>query len=171
MFDVGPYTSLIQAHSAHTVAPRPEATAKKRSFRFQDVPVQPHSTLTLKKTHRMGKAILRWNTQQHVDVVWHRLPLKKFDTSLAAEVSQNIAQLPANLTIQGFAPILRNNYHMILAFPFNMCLTLPILLLRSSLVPRGLPQWEDRLSFSRTKRQSLVNSHRQSRWFNDSIRV
>ena len=171
MLDIGPDTRLIQANGAHTVATRPETAAKKRSFRFQDVPVQPHSTLAFQKTNRMRKAILRWNTQQHVDVVRHRLPLKKFDTALATEISQDIPQLTANLTIQDFTPIFRDDDHMILAFPFDMCLTLPILHLRSSLGPRGLPQWEDRLAFSRRKRQSLINSHRQSRWFNDSIRV
>ena len=69
----------------------------------------------------------------------------------------------SSISVNDLFAILRQNDHMILAFSLHMCLTFPIFH-DGPPYPLGPSSLEDRLSNLRLKRQSLFNSHQQSRW-------
>ena len=164
MLDVFSNAFLVPTDSAYAVPPRPKAPAEQSASCLQNVPVDSDCALALQKSNRVGNAVLRRNTQQHMNMVWHRFPFQKLDTPLLTQLSKYLPNSLANLPVKNFSAILRNDHHMVLAFPLHVCLTLPILHEWSSLPFQGLPR-EDHLSSQPRTWQSLVNSHRHSRWF------
>ncbi len=165
MLDVFSNTFLVPTDRADTVPSRPEASAKQSASCLQDVTVDSDRTFPFQKPNCVRNTVLRGNAQQHMNVVRHGLPFQKLDTTLLTQLSKYLPNTLANLPIKDFSAILRDDHHLVLAFPLHACLTLPILHMRSSLPFGGLPR-EDRLSFHPRIWQSLVNSHRHSRWFN-----
>ena len=162
--DVLSYTLFVPAYSAHAVASRPKAAAEQSPFCFHHVAMDSNGALSLQISNRMGYAVFWWDTEQHVHMIGHRLAFQKVDSTLLTQFPKYLAYSLPYLAVEHFLAVLRNDHHMILAFPLHMCLTLRILQWRSSLPFWGLPRG-DRLSFSPWTWQSLINSHRQSRWF------
>lgn len=161
---------FVPTDRAHTISARPKTPSEQCPFRLQHLPVNSYRALSLQKPNRMGDTVLRRNTQQHVHVIRHHLPFQQFDPPLPTKLPDDLSNLLPDSPVQNFPSVFRDDHHMILAFPLYMCFTSIIFHLRSSLAFRGLPQ-EDRLSFLRWKRQSLVNSHRQSRWFMNCVKT
>ena len=162
--DVFSNALFVPAHCADTVTSRPKTTAKQGASRSQHITVDTNCALAFQVPNRVGYAVLRWNAEQHMNVVWHSLAFQKLKPTMLAQFPEYLPYPAANLAVKNLSAILRDNDHVILALPFHMCLTLPILHWRSSQPSWGLPR-EDRLAFSPWVWQSLVNSHRHSRWF------
>ena len=120
-------------------------------------------TLAFQIPNRHRYAVLRWYAQQHMYMVRHCIALLHFYAFLSAQIPQYLSYSTPKLSIDNFLTVLRQNYHMILAFPSHMCLTSPIFH-NGPPCPLGPSSLEDRLSYLRLERQSLFNSHRQSRW-------
>ena len=120
-------------------------------------------TLAFQIPNRHRYAVLRWYAQQHMDMVRHRIALLHFYAFLSAQIPQYLSNPTPKLPIHHFLPVLRQNDYMILAFPSYMCLTLSIFHYGPPW-PLGPSSLEDRLSYLPLQRQSLFNSHRQSRW-------
>lgn len=156
---------FVPTDCAYTISARPETPSEQCPFGFQHLPVDSYRALALQISDGMGNTVLGWNTQQHVDMIRHRFSFQQIDPALPTKFPDDFSNLFSHTPVQHFPSVFRDDDHMILAFPLYMCLTSIVFHIRSSLAFRGLPQ-EDRLSFPRRKRQSLVNSHRQSRWFN-----
>ena len=81
------------------------------------VPVNLHRTLTFQKADRVRNAVLRGNAQAEMHVVRHRLPFEQLDAPLVAQRPQNPSDLLAQLAVQNLPPKLRNDDHVIFAFP------------------------------------------------------
>ena len=80
MLDVCSNSFFIQSSRAHTLVARPEASAKQRPHGLEDLPVDAHGTLTLQLSDCRSNPLLRLNTQQHMDVIRHRLPFMNLDS-------------------------------------------------------------------------------------------
>ena len=158
-----PYLIFVQTYCAYTISTGPKRPAEQCSLCFQHLPMYPNCALALQKADGHCHAAFRRDTQYHVNMIQHRVAVLQVYPLLPTQLSKYLTNSMPNLAIDNLLPILRQNDHMILAFPLNMCLSLAISH-DGPPCPSGPSSTEDRLSNSRTKRQSLFNSHRQSRW-------
>ena len=88
MLDVFSNAFLVPTDSAYAVPPRPKAPAEQSASCLQNVPVDSDCALALQKSNRVGNAVLQRNTQQHINMVWHRFPFQKLDTPLLTQLSK-----------------------------------------------------------------------------------
>ena len=100
-----------------------------------------------------------------MNMVRHCIPLFQIYPLLAAQIPKD---LTPNLPVNNLFAILRQNEHMILAFPRHMCLTFPIFHDGPS-CDLGPSSGEDRLSNLRPEEWSLLDPHQQSRWINHHL--
>ena len=123
----------------HAISAWPEHSSKQSSLRSEQFPMNSHCTLSFQVSNRHCDAVLRWNAQQHVKMVGHRMPFQQFNPLLTAQLPQNLADLFPAASKQPPLPVLWNDHHVVLALPLHMGLTTPIFHLRSAPAPRGLP--------------------------------
>jgi len=160
------YRMLVQSHGADTITSRPERTPKQRSSGPHQFSVDPYRTLTLQAAYRHRDAVLRGYTQNHVNMIHRSVSFQQFDAFLQAQLSQQRTDPPSELTVQHFATVLGQDHYMVLALPLHMCLTSPVFH-GGPPGPAGPSSWRSAFLIPpRTKRQSLLNSHRQRRWIN-----
>jgi len=152
---------LVQTYCAHTIAARPKTTTKKRTFSPKKYTMNSNRTFAFKIPYRHRYTILRRNTQQHMKVIGGRIAFQQPNIFLSAQFTNNLADRFAMFFKVFLFPVLWYNHHVILTFPFYMGLTLPIFHFGSP-CPFGPSSGEP--LYKRWKRQSLINSHRQSRW-------
>ena len=145
MPDVIPNHLLVQTNSADAVPSRPETPPEQRSLRFQKFTMDSGCAFTLQVPHRHRNAVLRWDAQQHVNMVRHGLPFHKFHPPVSAQLTKNSANSTPNSSVKCLLAILRQDDNMILALPFHVCLTLPILH-DGPPCPSGHSSQEDRLA-------------------------
>jgi hypothetical protein len=75
------------------------------------------SGFPLEKTDNLGHRMFRWNRKQHVDMIRHEVAL--FDTAvlLLSQRPKHIPQMLAQLLVERFATVLRDEDRMVLALP------------------------------------------------------
>ena len=119
------------------------------------------------KRHRNTVA---WRyTQKHMNMIRHRLTFQQLYLFLTTQLSKNLANLSTKPFIQSLFAVLWQYHNMVLTFPLHVGLTLPIFH-NGSPCPSGPTSWENHSLKKTLERQSLLNSHRQSRWITvDSV--
>src|SRR5215510_8632762 len=96
----------------------------------------------------------------HVNMIHQQMPLHDPTLLLAGHLVKDPAQARADLAVEGFAPILRNEHHVILAFPAGVRQALPcfrhtvLLRVRQQATLGGLYSCNAQSSSSRTSRTS-----------------
>src|SRR5215475_7242840 len=101
--------------------------------------MNPYSTLAFQKSERVGHAVLGGNTQTQVDMIGQAMPFHQLHSALAAQVPQDPPNLPSQFPVEYSLAVLRDDNHMILAFPSDMGQTLPVVHRVLLPVPAGLP--------------------------------
>src|SRR5262245_37239863 len=104
--DVPPDASLIETHCADAIARRPEVQPAHPTL-VEPLPVDPHRTLALQETDRIGHAGLGRDAQAQVDVVGHRRPFQQTDPSLPTQLPQDASDLPPQPSGEDFPAVLR----------------------------------------------------------------
>ena len=156
-------SSFVQTYGAHTITTRPKTATEKRTFCAKKHTMNTNRTFAFKVSYRHCYAILGSNAQQHMNVVAGQITLQQLNTFLSAQFTHNLADRCAMFFKVFLFSILWYYNNMILTFPFYMGLTLPIFHFGSP-CPEGLSSGEP--LYKSLERQSLINSHRQSRWIN-----
>jgi len=122
---------------------------------------------SLQPPSRMRPTILGWHTQTHMHMVGPSMPLAPFDTHLMAECPQDVADVLAERTKDGFLPLWRYEDGVVSAIPPDMALVVPCAHCGFSFWwPWRVHNGRNHLSLpeSTLERQSLFESHRQRRW-------
>jgi hypothetical protein len=73
VLDVFSDRRFVQTHGNHTISTWPKTTAKQRSFRYFQFAMDPNGPFALRIRHRRGNTVFRWNRQQHMRVIRHRM--------------------------------------------------------------------------------------------------
>ena len=131
---------FIQPHGAYALAARPKRSSIQASTHLSEVTVDPNGTLSFQESHRVRNAVLRWNTQQQMNVVQRCIALHQFDVLLPAKVAENLPDLCTKTSKELAPPVFWNNHNVVFAVPLHMGLATPVFHLGSSCAPRGLPQ-------------------------------
>jgi len=117
LFDVLADGLFVSAYGGHEVSPGPEANASEVLFSPKERPCNVDGALAFDVAHHLSNRVLRWNRDEHVDMVRHEVPFQNLTLPLPSQLSEDLAQIPAKLLEEGFPPVLRNPYHMVLAVP------------------------------------------------------
>ena len=157
-------TLLFPTTNADTIAFCPETATEQGALGFQYGSMDSNRAFAFQVPANVRDA---YTWAEHSEAYGHDLASPYLPKALfhAAHTTREVFLPRADeLSRKKISPAFRDDNYMVLAFLFNICLTLPILHWRFSLPFWGLPR-VDRLSFPRWVRQSLLISHRQSRWF------
>lgn len=138
--DVTTNHRCIQSDSIHTIATSPKASSKYRAARPDQFSMNPHGTLAFQVPNCHRYRILRGDTQQQMNMVRLSIPLHQLDIFASAQITQNRSDLRPPPAEKQTLTILRCNHNMVLAVPFHVGLTLPVLHGDHSLALQGLPQ-------------------------------
>jgi hypothetical protein len=84
---------LIQTYGTHTVALGPKVQPREVPFLTEKFPMNVNRRFPFQKTHRVGYAELRWDTQTQMKVFRHRIPLHKVNLRLAAQLPYDPSDL------------------------------------------------------------------------------
>src|SRR6516162_7105273 len=123
-----------------------------------------HCAFPFQKSDRVGNAVLRRDSQAQVDMIGHPMPLQQLDSFLLAQVPQDPTDACTQLAVQDLSPVLRDEHHMVLAVPPNMCQTLKVVHTLFLQPNRAFPE-EERIAFNSTPdRLSLPGSHGHRPW-------
>jgi len=111
-------------------------------------------------------ALPRWHAQQHVHVIPPPVAFPKFNPPLPAQLPKHLPDLLPHLAMGGFLAIVRYHHHRVLTLPRHVGLTQPFF--SDGYPGPGGAFLKGTILFKiRTKRQSLVNAHRQCRWLTE----
>jgi len=126
LLDVFPNGSFILAYRGNIITPCPETLTPEVPPSGYEIPSNVNGTFALHIPHHLRNSILRRNGNQHMHMIRPQMTFFHTAFSLTDQLSENLSQILAKLSIQHFPPIFRNPYHMILALPNRMAYTLNI---------------------------------------------
>jgi hypothetical protein len=115
--DVPLHGFQLVAHRGYGIAPRPEMLAREVLQLPPQLPRNGQGTLPLQKPNHRGHSMLGWDLHTHMDMVGQQMPLHDPTFLLAGQLMKDRPQALAELAVEGFAAIFRNEHDMILAFP------------------------------------------------------
>jgi hypothetical protein len=114
---------FIHSHCTHIVSLTPEVPVPIFVLQVRMPLKDLQRTLPLQLSHHTRYTVLRWNTQQHVDVIRHHVPFDYLHPLLLAQFHQNLFFVFPYLIVDYFSPILWREYDVIFAHPFRVCQT------------------------------------------------
>jgi hypothetical protein len=73
--------------------------------------------LSLDVPDHLCDRVLRWDLDQHVDVIGHQMPFHDPTVPLSRQLMHDISQILSDLAENDFLPVLRDEHDMKLTFP------------------------------------------------------
>src|SRR5512135_3583047 len=110
----------------------------------------------------MGHAVLRRDAQAPVDVVGHRMTLHQVDSSLAAQLPQDHADLSPQPSVEDLPAVFRYDHDVVLAVPPHRGQVLP-LVHRLPLLPEGASPEGEPMPFDETMHAGSLEALRVTR--------
>src|ERR1035441_1991678 len=118
--DVVSNRGLISTHSRYVITACPEAQPRVILLLFPVYPSQGNRALALDESHHRRHGILRRNRDHHVYMVGQKMPFLDAAFFLLGQLSEYLAQMPAQVSIQHFASALGYENNMVLALPLRV---------------------------------------------------
>jgi hypothetical protein len=116
----------ILAHSGFVVPDRTDTIASgpkmeaSHPFLVQHVTVDLDRAFPFQESHCIRNTVPGRNTQTQMNMVRHRMAFEEFHSQLVTQLPKYWPDLLTHLAIEDFLPVLRNEYDMELAVPFDM---------------------------------------------------
>jgi len=117
LLDVLPDSLFVSAYGGHEVSSGPEAEASEVLFSPKERPCNVDGALAFDVANHLSNRVLRWNRDEHVNMVGHEVTLQNVAFPLPSQFPEDLAQIPPKLLEEGFPSVLWNPYHMVLAVP------------------------------------------------------
>ena len=108
---------LVPAYRAYIVTTGPEMLPGKIPVPPEIIPRNPDRALAFDVSHDLRDAVLRRNSDQHVHMVHHDMPLENPAFLLGGEFAEPFAEYLPQVVHYRFLPVFGDEYHMVLAFP------------------------------------------------------
>ena len=105
--DVFAYRGLFVTDSTHAVPSRPERTAKQSSLCLHNLAMYPNGAFTLEITYSHRDTVLRWNAQQHMDMIWPGICLEQLYSFSHAQFAEDTTDLRSTSSVDYFVTALR----------------------------------------------------------------
>lgn len=79
------------------------------------MPIEYHQgTFALETSHKLCYTHIRWDTYQHVDMVWACLTFYNLHFHLLTQLSYYLNHVPSQFFVDNFPPVLRRKHDVIL---------------------------------------------------------
>ena len=111
---------FVATHGRYEVASRSEMLAYEIAFPLAIHPSQMDGALALDIPDDLRHSVFRRNRDQHMHMVGHEVAFLYLALLPSGEVSEHLAQMLPQLSVQCLSPALGNEDHMVLALPLGV---------------------------------------------------
>ncbi len=137
LLDVEPHRSLIPSDGGYPVSARLKVLPNKVPALAPIRPRDVDCTLALQIPHHLRHRILRRDSHKHMDMIAHQVPFLNLAFLLPGHLPKHLSQVPTQLPKERLAPIFRNEYNLVFAFPFRVIQTFAYIHFESPVVEPG----------------------------------
>jgi hypothetical protein len=117
MPDVFTDLRFVSTHRGHEVAACPELVPCKVALPLSVTTRDMDRALPFDEPDHLRDRVLRWNFDQHMDVIGHQMPFHDPTILLSRQLMHDISQILSDPAEDCFLPVLRDENDMKLTFP------------------------------------------------------
>ncbi len=109
---------FVSPHRGRRAASRPEVVPNKVPAPLAEVARDMDRALPLDVPDHLRHRVLRWNRDQHMDMIGHQVTLFDLALLLPGQPTEDLPQVLPERPVQDLPAVLRNEDHMVFTLPF-----------------------------------------------------